>query len=291
MKKVILTLVSLVAFCLTMTNAQIKTPAPSPACKLTQTVGLTDITIEYSRPSVKERTIFGGLVPYGEMWRTGANKNSMITFSEPVKIAGKDLKAGSYALFTVPNQGEWEIIFYTDTENWGTPEKYDAAKEAVRFKAKTEETPFLIESFMIDIGDLTNSSCNIGLGWEKTWVSFPVQLNTDDKVSANIKQVMGGPTAGDYYNAGRYYFESGKDLKQAYEWVHKSNEMDARFWKLRQEALILADMGKLSEAIATAEKSKEMAIKEGNKDYERMNTESITEWKAKMAKGNKSGGK
>lgn len=286
MKKVFLTLTTFVAVgFLTMATAQIKTPAPSPSAKITQTVGLTDITIEYSRPSVKGRTIFGGLVPYGEMWRTGANKNTIVTFSAPVKIAGKDLKAGSYSVFTTPGQTEWEIIFYTDTENWGTPEKWDAAKEAVRFKAKVEKLDFIIESFSIDLGDLTNDGLTMAIGWEKAWVTFPIKLTTDEVVSASIKKVMAGPASDDYYAAGRYYFESGKDLKQAYDWIHKSNEMDGadkKFWKLRQESLVLAAMGKHKEAIATAEQSKALAVTAGNKDYERMNTESIAEWKKKM---------
>lgn len=280
MKQVLLTLatVAVVGF-FSVANAQIKTPAPSPFCKMTQTAGLTDITVEYSRPSVKDRSIFGSLVPYGEMWRTGANKNTIVTFSDKVKIGGKELKAGSYALFTVPGKTEWEIIFYTDTENWGTPENYDAAKEAARFKAKAEAVPYVIESFTVDINDLRNDQCSMGLGWEKTWVSFPIELSTDEVVSKAINKAMSGPDANDYYAAGRYYFESEKDLKQAYEWLHKSNEMDPKFWKLRQEALVLAKMGKYGEAIQVAERSKSMAVEAGNKDYERMNTESIAEWK------------
>lgn len=286
MKKVFLTLAVFVAVgVFSLATAQIKTPAPSPGAKITQNVGLTDITVEYSRPSVKGRTIFGGLVPYGEMWRTGANKNTIVSFSAPVKIGGKDLKAGSYSVFTIPGQSEWEIIFYTDTENWGVPQTWDPAKEAVRFKAKSEKMDFNIESFMIDLGDLTNDGCNMGIGWEKTWVSFPIQLTTDEVVTAAIKKTMAGPGADDYYNAGRYYFESGKDLKQAYEWIHKSNEMDGsepKFWKLRQESLVLAGLGKYKDAVAVAEKSKTLAVTAGNKDYERMNTESIAEWKKKM---------
>lgn len=285
MKKVFLSLTTFLAVgCLTLATAQIKTPAASPGAKIMQTVGLTDITVEYSRPSVKGRTIFGGLVPFGETWRTGANKNTIVTFSAPVKIGGKDLKAGSYSLFTVPGKDEWDIIFYTDTENWGVPEKWDATKEATRFKAKAEKVDFNIESFMIDLGDLTNDGCTMAIGWEKTWVSFPIKLTTDDVVSASIKKTMAGPNGDDYYNAGRYYFESGKDLKQAYDWIHKSNEMDGtdqKFWKLRQESLVLAAQGKYKDAIAVAEKSKALAVTAGNKDYERMNTESIAEWKKK----------
>lgn len=285
MKKVLLTLAAFaVVGCFSLTTAQISTPAPSPSGKISQKVGLTDITVEYSRPSVKDRTIFGGLVPYGEMWRTGANKNTIVTFSDKVKIAGKELKAGSYALFTVPGKDEWEIIFYTDTENWGTPENYDAAKEAVRFKVKPQDFPFPIESFMVHIGNLENDKCTMGLGWDKTWVEFDINLNTDETVSKAISKVMSGPDANDYYAAGRYYFEAKKDLNKAYEWIHKSNEMDPKFWKLRQEALVLAAMNKYQEAITVAERSKSMAIEANNKDYERMNTESINEWKSKAGK-------
>ncbi len=286
MKKFILTLSALVAIgVFSVATAQIKTPAASPTAKITQNVGLTDVTVEYSRPSVKGRTIFGGLVPFGEMWRTGANKNTIFTFSAPVKIGGKDLKAGSYSLFTVPGQSEWDIIFYTDTENWGVPQTWDATKEAARFKVKSEKMDFNIESFMIDLGDLTNDGFTIGIGWEKTWVNIPVKLTTDEVVTASITKTMAGPSSDDYYSAGRYYFDSGKDLKQAYDWIHKSNEMDGKepkFWKLRQESLVLAALGKYKDAIAVAEKSKTLAVEAKNKDYERMNTASIAEWTKKL---------
>ena len=286
MKKQFLTLVTILAIGIfSVANAQIKTPAASPGAKITQNVGLTDVTVEYSRPSVKGRTIFGGLVPYGEMWRTGANKNTIVTFSAPVKIGGKDLKAGSYSVFTVPGQTEWDIILYTDTENWGVPQNWDATKEAVRFKAKAEKMDFNIESFMIELNDLTNEGFTFGMGWEKTWVGFPVKLTTDEVVSASITKVMAGPSGDDYYNAGKYYFDAGKDLKQAYDWIHKSNEMDGaspKFWKLRQESLVLAALGKYKDALAVAEKSKALAIEGKNKDYERMNMESIAEWTKKL---------
>lgn len=283
MKKVFLTLLTLTAFAFfTAATAQIKSPAASPGCKLTQTAGLTEITIEYSRPSVKGRTIFGGLVPYGETWRTGANRNTVVTFSENVKVGGKELKKGSYALYTVPGEKEWDIIFYTDTNNGGLPATWDASKEAVRFKAPAHSLPLKIESFTIGVGDLTNESCSINIYWESTHVGFPVGLNTDELVSADIKRVMAGPGDNDYYAAGSYYHDSGKDLKQAYEWVHKSNETSPRFWTLRKESLILADLGKYADAIAVAEKSKALAIEAKNKDYERMNDESIAMWKDKV---------
>jgi len=280
MKKVLLTLTALAVLAVFQTaSAQIETPAPSPSCKMTQRAGLTDITVEYSRPGVKGRTIFGGLLPWGEMWRTGANKNTTVTFSDKVTIGGKELKAGTYALYTVPNPDEWEVIFYTDAENWGTPEKYDASKEAVRFKVKPQTMPFSVESLVINVGNLSDNSCSIALIWEKTRVEFEVGLNTEEVVNSAIKNTMAGPNADDYYAAGRYYMDSGKDIKQAHDWLHKSNEMNPRYWTLRQESLCLAKMGNYAEAIQVAEKSKQMATVAGNKEYERMNTESIAGWK------------
>jgi DUF2911 family protein len=280
MKKVLLTLTALAVLAVFQTaTAQIKTPAPSPSCKMTQTAGLTDITVEYSRPGVKGRTIFGGLVPFGETWRTGANRNTVITFSENVKVGGKELKKGAYALYTVPNATEWDIIFYTDSNNGGLPSEWDASKEAVRFKAPVQTLTFSVESFVIDVGSLSDNSCAIALIWDKTLVEFEVGLNTDEVVNAAIKKTMAGPGANDYFAAGRYYMDSGKDMKQAHEWLHKANELNPRFWTLRQEALCLAKMDNYPEAIKVAEKSKQMATEAGNKDYERMNTESIAEWK------------
>lgn len=267
-----------------LATAQIKTPAPSPFSKIEQTAGLTTITIEYSRPSVKDRTIFGNVVPWGQTWRTGANMNTKVTFSENVKIAGKDLKAGTYALYTVPNPTSWDIIFYTDSNNGGVPQSWDASKEALRFKATPQATSFQIESFLIDVNNLRNESCSIGMGWDKTWVQFDVMLNTDEVVTKNIDRIMAGPDANDLYNAGRYYYEAGKDMNKAYDWIHRSNEKDPTFWKLRQEALVLAKLGKYSDAISVAEKSTAMAKKADNSDYQRMNDESINEWKGMMKK-------
>lgn len=283
MKKLFLSLFALTALTLIHTaNAQIKTPAPSPSCKVIQTAGLTDITIEYSRPGMKGRTIFGGLVPYGQLWRTGANQNTMITFSDKVTVNGTELKAGKYALFTVPNPTEWEVIFYTDTENWGTPQEYDAAKEAVRFKVPTASLSSPVESFHIYVDNITNGSCAIALAWDKTSVSIPVGLSTDATVEADIKRAMNGPSANDYYAAGRYYFESEKDLNQAHAWLHKANEINPRYWTLRQESLCLAKMGNYTEAVKVAQRSLEEAVKAGNTDYERMNKESIADWKGKL---------
>lgn len=293
MKKVFSTIFSLAVLVLFTINvqAQIKTPAASPTCKLSQDVGLTSVSIEYSRPSVKERTIFAadGLVPYGKMWRTGANKNTMITFADDVKVEGNALKAGTYALFTVPGAEEWEVIFYTDTENWGTPRDYDEEKEAARFKVKTEALPMNVESFTMGIGGMRNDHAYLQLLWEKTYLQMKMEVSVDDKVMASIKKTMGGPGRGDYYSAAQYYYEGGKDKAQALAWVQKANEIEGKYWQYRLESKILADIGQYGKAINAANKSKKLAAEAGNQGYVDRNTKSIAEWKAKL--GEKSNSK
>ncbi len=256
---------------------QIQTPAPSPGSKVTQAVGLTEITIEYSRPGVKDREIFGGLVPYGELWRTGANQATKISFDKDVTIGGQKCKAGSYAILTVPNKDEWKFNLYTyESGNFGT---YIEKEPAVSFMAKTESDEWSMWSFTMGFGEVKSSSAMLWVMWDKTRVGVPIEVGTEEQVMASIDQVMAGPSAGDYYRAATYYHDAGKDLNKAYEWIKKANAGDnARFWTLRREALILADMGKKKEAITVAKRSMEMAKEAKNDDYVRMNEASIKEW-------------
>lgn len=261
-------------------NAQIDAPQPSPSAKIEQKVGLTDISVEYSRPGMRGRTIFGDLVPYGEVWRTGANANTKITFSDDVKINGKELKKGSYALYTIPSEDSWEVMFYTATDNWGVPQKWDESKVALKATAETMEMPMTMETFTIMIDDLKNDSASLNFIWENTIAMLEMEVPTDSKTMASIEKVMNGPTANDYFAAGSYYHEAGKDLEKAYKWVSKATEMagDQAFWMLRRKSLIEAEMGKKQEAIATAKKSLASAEKANNADYVKMNKESIAEW-------------
>lgn len=264
-------------------QAQIHTPAPSPSSKLQQTVGLTEVTVEYSRPSVKGRTIFAedGLVPFGKMWRTGANRNTVVTFGDDVKVEGHKLKAGAYALYTIPGADAWTIIFYADTDNWGLPRAYDADKEAARFVVRPVEHCFT-ETFTINIDKLRSESAEMQLIWERTLVPIKLEVEVDSKVMADIERVMSGPSRGDYYTAARYYYDTGKDLSQALEWVRKANEMDPRYWQYRLEAQILAKMRRYDEAVQAAKKSMTLAQEAGNDDYVRMNQKDIETW-SKMA--------
>jgi len=256
---------------------QIQTPAASPGATLTQMVGLTEVEVVYSRPGVKDREIFGALVPYGEIWRTGANLATTISFDKDVKVGGQDVKAGKYAILTVPNKEEWKFMLYTYKERGFSA--YVEKEADASFTAKVDNADWSMWSFTMGFGEVKSASATLWVMWDKARVGVPIEVGTEDQVVANIEKVMAGPGAGDYYRAASYYHDAGKDMAQAYEWIQKANEGDnARFWTVRREALILGDMGKKKEAIAAAKRSIEMAEKAGNKDYVRMNEASIKEW-------------
>ena len=262
---------------------QIKTPAPSPSSKIEQQVGLTNFTVSYSRPGMKDRTVFGDLVPYGEIWRTGANANTTISFDTKVTINGKELEKGTYAVYTVPKKDSWEIIFYEDSNNWGVPQNWDESKVALKANAQVETLPFDVETFTVMFGDLKNDSAVLSFIWETTAANLQMNVPTEEIAVSSIERVMNGPGAADYFAAASYYHDEQKDLKQAYEWIKKAVEMGDpnAFWVLRRKALIEADLGMKKEAIATAKKSMEIAEKAGNKDYVKMNQKSLEEWGAK----------
>ena len=270
----------IILFCSSLAVAQIQTPQPSPSTTLEQVVGLTEVKIEYSRPAMRGRTIMGDLVPYGSLWRTGANKNTTLSFSDPVTVGGQALAAGTYALFTRPGKSLWEVFFYTETENWGTPQEWQSKSVAAVIEVPTQSLAEPEESFTISINELTNNGANIHLSWENTRVTLPLEVPTDEKTMASIKETMKGtPKAGDLYQAAVYYRESGRDLQTAKKWIGKAIEMDpGKYWMFRQQALILADLNKKEAAIKAAQSSLELAEKAGNQDYVRLNTKAIEEW-------------
>lgn len=262
------------------TQAQIKTPQPSPSSKIEQIIGLTDVTLEYSRPSMRGRVIYGNLVPYGKTWRTGANFNTKITFSTDVIIGGKTLKKGAYAIYTIPNISSWDVIFYSDANNWGLPQKWDDSKVALKISAKPETMPFTIETFEMGFDNLADANHgSLFILWEKTLISVKINVPTDKIALESIEKAMAGPSANDYFNAGRYYHQSGKDLDKALKYVSKATDMNPEaFWMFRGKSLIQAEMGDKKGAIASAQKSLAGAQKAGNADYIKMNKESIAEW-------------
>ena len=284
MKKFTLLLFA-VSICFSL-EAQIQTPAPSPSSTLMQKVGLTDVTVKYSRPAMKGRKIFGDLVPFDAIWRTGANENTTITFSDDVTVQDKPLKAGTYDIFTRPNEAVWEVFFYTATDNWGTPQEWDASKVAATVKVETMDIPMPIESFTITIDDLHNNGATLGIMWENTYVGVDFVVPTVDKAIKSIEDTMANKedlTANDYFAAGSYYFAEGMNMGQAKEWVDKAVEMDGgkAYWMIRTQSLIYAKMGDKEAAIEAAKRSMAAAQAAGNQDYVKMNRESLQEW-AKM---------
>ncbi|MDZ7605971.1 MAG: DUF2911 domain-containing protein [Cyclobacteriaceae bacterium] len=278
--------IALALFCLAIftANAQVEMPSPSPTATISQKVGLTDVSIEYSRPSMKGRQIYGNLVPYGKIWRTGANMATKLTFGDDVKIAGKDLKAGTYALFTIPGEKEWTVIFNKNANQGGTAD-YKEEEDALRVTIPAINiAPTKVETFLINIEDMKASSAVIEIIWESTVVQVPLEVLVDERVVASIQKTLAGsPKAGDYFTAAVYYRENGKDLKQALTWINeaiKLNEASGTnaFWVYRQKSLIEADMKDYKSAIATAQIGLVKAVDARNDDYIKMNTESIAEW-------------
>lgn len=272
---------SLIVLMLSVTSSyfsQLQTPKASPLGKLEQKVGLTDIKIEYSRPGKNNRTVFGDVVPLNEIWRTGANENTKITTSESLIFGTDTLKAGTYAIYTKPAQEAWEVYFYSESTNWGTPAKWDDTKVALKTKALVSVLPASVETFTISLDNLENESASLSFTWDKTSAVLPFKLATNPKVLANIQKVMAGPTAGDYYAAGNYYFQNKIDNKQALVWVSKASELQPEaYWILRTKGLIQKELGDKKGAIDSFKKSLSAAEKAGNKQYVQMNTTSIAE--------------
>ena len=280
MNRIILSLF-IAVFTLTV-NAQITTPQPSPLQKIEQIVGLTDITVEYSRPGVKGRTIFGDLVPFNEVWRTGANANTKITFSTDVTIDGNKVEKGSYTIFSIPTEKSWDIVIYEETKS-GTPKKLDETKIVAKVNVATQNIPMVIETFTISFDDMTTNTAVLGIMWENTYVGFKIETPVEEMVSNQITAVMNGPSAADYYAAASYYLEADKDIKEAQIWIDKAIEMTAespKFFYVRKQALIHAKAGDKKGAIKAAKESLRLAKEAGNAGYIKMNTASLKEWGA-----------
>lgn len=262
-------------------SAQIAVPQVSPVSKVEQTVGLTQMSLEYNRPSAKGRAVYGDLVPYGKNWRTGANANSTITFSQDVTINGKSLAKGKYALYTTPKADSWDIIFYKDSDNWGLPENWLEENVALKTSAKPESLNRLVETFTISFNNVSTDATNLELSWEKTLVSIKIEVPTQKAVLKSIADIMNGPTAKDYYASAQYYYQSNTDISKALLWVNQSISLSGEkvpFWYYRLKSLIQFKSGDKKGAIETAKLSLAGATAEKNDDYIKQNKDSIELW-------------
>ncbi len=251
--------------------AQIQTPAASPAATVSQRVGLTKVTVEYSRPAVKGRKIFGDLVPFDKVWRTGANKITTIKFDNDVMINGQKIAAGSYGWYTIPGKSQWTIILNSDDKQWGAY-AYDQKKDVRRFTV----TPYKVakvENMDIALEHTSPSNLDVILSWDKTAVKFTVSHDAHEQIMAEIKEKTGkaDATPDTYFGAAEYYYEKNFDLPKALEWANKVVENDKQYWTYQLRASILAKQGNCEKAIADAKISLEMAKKEGDDAYVKKN--------------------
>jgi hypothetical protein len=263
--------------------AQLKTPAPSPLQTVTQSFGLGEIKIEYSRPSVKGRVIFGDLVPFGTIWRTGANNATKITFGDDITVNNTPVAAGTYALYTIPGQAEWDIMLYKDLELGGDVANYKPENELMRFKIKPVKRTDKLETFTIGVNDMTFTTCNINLVWENTRVSIPVISDHDANVMKQIDKALSPDDKRPYFSAANYYYENGKDLNKALEWSTKAAELNPKaYWITHTKAKIQMKLNDYAGAIRTAEVSKATAIAEKDEHYVSLNDKLMVDIKKSM---------
>lgn len=272
--------------CVWQTQAQLNLPNASPDQEFKQQVGFTEVQVKYSRPSARGRVIFGELVPFNEIWRTGAHDATTIWFSDSIKINGINIPSDTFSLFTIPGQSEWTIIFNKAAEMHGTSD-YAEANDQLRFKVKSEKAPRFYETFTIEINDLTKDGASLYLLWENTQVKFPLQSFADQKVMAEIADrinVKKEEKPSLYYQASLYYFNNNKDVNQAYEWVKVANGKTQDAAYLQLQAKIEASQDRISEALATLTKSTELAKAKKLEPILKANEKLVQDWNNKKSK-------
>lgn len=267
-------------------SAQLNLPPSSPDAELKQQVGFTNIVVKYARPGAKGRKIFGGLVPYGELWRTGASDATTINFSDAVQLNGNLIPSGTYSLFTIPNQEEWTIIINKDTAMHGSS-NYSKDQDLLRFIIKPDKAPRFYETFTIEVTDIIKDAASIYILWENTQVKLNLKTNADEKVLAEINEkiiIKKEEKPSLYYQASLYYFNNNKDLAQALEWIKTANKKGDDVGYLQLQAKIEAGLGNYSTAIKTAEASSQLAKAKKLDQIVTANEKLITEWKSKLIK-------
>lgn len=253
----------------------LKTPAPSPLQTVKQDFALSNIEVSYSRPGVKDRVIFGDIVPFGKVWRTGANAATTITFGDTVSIGGTKVSPGKYGLLTIPGQGEWTVIISRSTTTTG-PEDYKEADDVVRYKARAERMAAKVETFTIGFNNIRSTSCDLQMTWENTMVSLPITAEVDSRIMKDIQRYVINDSR-PYSAAANYYMENGKDLKQALEWFDKAIANNPKaYWTVHQKANCQAKMGMKKEAMDTAYQSMKLAKEDGDDHYVKLNEKLIS---------------
>lgn len=252
-------------------------PSASPAATIKQRVGLTDIEVNYNRPSMKGRKIFGGLIPYGQIWRTGADTATRISFSTAAKLNGTAVPAGTYEVFTIPGEAEWTVILQAVMEKaqWGSY-AYDQKNDTARFMAKPRKAANTVETFAFGFNDLRDTSATLNLLWENTAVPIQIGVDTVAQIVPQIEAVMASAEPKKpYFSAAMFYFNNDLDINKAAEWMEKGvAEQPKAFWMIYRQGLVLAKKGDKAGALAAAQKSKELASGQSGElkeEYYRLN--------------------
>ena len=260
-KKSFLILLSLII--VTSSFAQLKSPNASPRSNITQIIGLVSVNLDYSRPSKKSREIFGGLVPYNKIWRTGANNPTTISFSDYVKINDQLISAGEYHLYSVPTESTLDLVIYEKTDAWGSLPTFDKSKVIARVSSDFIDLPNTVETFTISFENISNNGSTLNIMWDNKLAVYNIDALTKDKMINNINNVMNNnPSSNDYSRAAMYYFEEDIDIEKAMEWINKAykDSDNLRYWHLRYKALIYEKAGKLNKALEYAESGYKRAI-------------------------------
>ena len=251
-------------------QAQLKVPAASPTQTTKQGFALGDITLEYSRPAIKGRTVFGDLVPFDKIWRTGANATSKITFSSDVKLEGKEVKAGTYGLFTIPGKNSWEVMLSKDLALGANVGAYNKENEVVRVQVKPTMLANKVETFTINLADIMPTSAVLEIMWDKTRVPVTITADIDQTIVKNIEASLASDKPA-YFEAASYYYDTNRDLKQALGWVTKATEQNPKaFWIMLLKSRIELKLNEKASAIASAEKTVALATEAKNADYVKM---------------------
>lgn len=249
---------------------QLRTPAPSTAQTIKQELGIGSVELSYSRPNARSRKVFGDLVPYNAVWRTGANNATTLTFSDEVVVNGTKIPAGKYGLLSIPTPKEWELIITKQTDVT-SPAAYKKESDVVRVKVPVKSTASPVETFTIQFANVKPASADLQISWENSMVTLPITMDVDSKVMAQINTAMTGEKP-PYFQAAMYYMETGRDMKQAIQWFDKAAEQNPEaFWIHHQRAAALAKAGRKEDARKAANTSIELARKAQNMDYVRLN--------------------
>jgi predicted transcriptional regulator YdeE len=277
MKKIFFLLTAIVSvLSLQNSTAQLKMPQASSSQTIIQEFGLGKVTVKYSRPNIKGRSVEKDLAPFAEVWRTGANDATLITFTDEVSLEGNKVPAGEYAIFTIPGKDEWTIILNKETKQWGSYQ-YKQSEDFLRFKVKPSKTTEKSETFSINFSNVMPSSANIDLVWDNFKVSAKMTVDVDSKIMAGIDEAMKSDKK-PYYPAAVYYFENGKDLKKALEWISMAEAGDQKApWFKYQKARIQLKSGDKAGAAKTAAAGIEAAKAVNNVEYIRLNQNILSE--------------